>query len=78
MSVYQVCSEISGTVWKVQVGLGDKVAVGDEIMVIESMKMEIPVIADEAGVVESISGHEGASVIEGDVLLSLAVAGGGE
>lgn len=66
-----VRSEISGSVWKIEVALGAKVAVGDTLIILESMKMEIPVEAESAGVVEAIHVAEGDAVKEGQPLIVL-------
>lgn len=54
MAKIEVKSEITGTVWQIKVSLGDRVEAGDTLIVIESMKMEIPVIAEDGGVVKEI------------------------
>lgn len=64
-----VKSPVVGTVWKIQVAVGDAVAEGAEIMILESMKMEIPVEADSAGTVRSLAVAEGDQVAE-DALLA--------
>ena len=51
MARIEVKSEITGTVWQVKASPGDKVEEGDTLVVIESMKMEIPVIAEDGGTV---------------------------
>lgn len=61
-------TEVSGHVWKIVAGIGSKVAEGDTIMLIESMKMEIPVIAETAGVVAEILVKESAEVAEGQAV----------
>ena len=66
-----VRAEIPATVWQVKVQVGDTVADGDELMVLESMKMEIPVIAPRDGTVAVINVAEEARVQEGDALLEL-------
>ena len=66
-----VKSEIAGTVWKIEVAAGAEVAADDVLMILESMKMEVPVTAPTAGRVRSIAVAEGASVREDDVLLVL-------
>lgn len=71
MSIHEVVSEISGSVWQVHVSAGDTVNSGDELMILESMKMEIPVLAEEAGVVEAVLVEKGASVEEGQVIVSI-------
>lgn len=52
-------AEMAGTVWKVLVKEGDSVEEGQEVMILESMKMEIPVEAEEAGVVKRVIVNEG-------------------
>ena len=66
-----VRAEIPATVWQVKVQVGDAVADGDELMVLESMKMEIPVVAPRDGTVAAINVSEAARVQEGDALLEL-------
>lgn len=68
MGTHKVVSEIAGTVWEVRVNPGDKVESGDEIMIIESMKMEIPVLAEEAGTVKEVLVEKGISVTEGQAV----------
>jgi acetyl-CoA carboxylase biotin carboxyl carrier protein len=65
MTTQTIRSEISGTVWKIVVEAGDALAADDTIMILESMKMEIPVVAPEAGRVVKLLVEEGASVREG-------------
>ena len=67
----QVEAHITGTVFKVEVQLGASVAEGDVLVIIESMKMEMPVEATAAGRVAEIRVEEGQSVEEGDVLIVL-------
>ena len=64
-------AHITGTVWKIEVAVGDQVAEGDTVAILESMKMEMPVEAEDPGTVKSISCEEGQSVQEGDVLVVL-------
>ena len=61
-------SHVSGTVWKIERQIGDVLAVGDTVMVIESMKMEIPVEAPTAGTLVKLLVAEGDAVTEGQVL----------
>ena len=65
-------AHITGTVWKIEVAVGDTVDGGDTVVIIESMKMEMPVEAEEPGTVESILCAEGQSVQEGDALVVLS------
>jgi acetyl-CoA carboxylase biotin carboxyl carrier protein len=67
----QVCAHITGTVWKILVAVGDAVAAEQALVILESMKMEMPVEAPEAGHVLQIVVAEGQAVEEGDVLLEL-------
>ena len=64
-------AHITGTVWKIEVKVGDDVAEGDTVLILESMKMEIPVEAEDDGKVSEIRCEEGQSVSEGDVLVVL-------
>ena len=70
----EVQAHITGTVWKVLVKPGDSVASEQVLVILESMKMEMPVEAPEAGTVVSVAVAEGASVDEGDVLVTLETA----
>ena len=67
-----VRAHITGTVWKIEVRVGDAVSEGQTLVILESMKMEMPVESPAAGKVVSIAVAEGASVEEGAVLLDLA------
>jgi acetyl-CoA carboxylase biotin carboxyl carrier protein len=64
-------AHITGTVWKIEVEIGDQVDEGDTVVVLESMKMEMPVEAEDPGVVKEIRVQEGESVSEGDPLVVL-------
>jgi acetyl-CoA carboxylase biotin carboxyl carrier protein len=64
-------AHITGSVWKIEVAVGDEVSDGDTVVVLESMKMEIPVETEDDGVVREIRCEEGQSVSEGDVLVVL-------
>jgi acetyl-CoA carboxylase biotin carboxyl carrier protein len=68
----QVFSEITGTVWKVVVAPGQVVAQGDTLLIVESMKMEIPVEATSAGTVQEIFVQEGEMVEDGMAVVRLA------
>jgi len=71
MAREDVESEVTGTVWKIETKIGDKVAEGDVLMIIESMKMEIPVLASEDGTIAEFSVEEGEPVSEGQVVAVL-------
>jgi acetyl-CoA carboxylase biotin carboxyl carrier protein len=70
-AVTDVEAHITGTVWKVEVQIGDSVEEGDTVVILESMKMEMPVEAEDPGVVAAILCEEGQSVAEGDTLVVL-------
>jgi acetyl-CoA carboxylase biotin carboxyl carrier protein len=62
---------MTANVWKIKVAVGDSVEDGDTVVILEAMKMEIPVEAEESGRVAEIRCDEGSAVEEGDVLLVL-------
>lgn len=64
-------AHITGTVWKIEVAVGDAVEEGDTVAILESMKMEMPVEAEDDGTVKQIVVEEGQSVSEGDTLVVL-------
>ncbi|RKG83346.1 acetyl-CoA carboxylase biotin carboxyl carrier protein subunit [Corallococcus exercitus] len=66
-----VAAHITGTVWKIEVKVGDKVDSGTTLVILESMKMEMPVEAEEGGTVKEIRCKEAQAVNEGDVLVVL-------
>ena len=70
-----VAAHITGTVWKIQVAVGDQVENEQTLVILESMKMEMPIEASEAGVVTELLTEEGAAVEEGDILLRLEPGG---
>jgi acetyl-CoA carboxylase biotin carboxyl carrier protein len=71
MARIEVKSEITGTVWQIRSQPGDKVEAGDTLIVIESMKMEIPVITEDAGTVKEILVQQKDPVAEGQVVAVL-------
>ena len=68
-----VVAEMVANVIRVPVSTGDRVAVGDTVVLLESMKMEIPVLAEHPGVVTTVKVGEGDVVQEGDILVSIAL-----
>ena len=64
-------AHITGTVWKIEVKAGDNVEEGTVVAILESMKMEMPVEAEDEGVVEEILVREGQAVTEGAPLMRL-------
>jgi biotin carboxyl carrier protein len=64
----EVRAEITANVWQVRVELGQSVSVGDELVILESMKMEIPVIAPLAGTISQLAVAPDDQVTEGDLI----------
>ena len=64
-------AHITGTVWKIEVKVGESVSEGTVVAILESMKMEMPVESEEEGVVEEILCQEGQAVTEGAPLVRL-------
>jgi biotin carboxyl carrier protein len=71
MAEIRVRSEIAGSVWKIEVAVGDAVAADEPLIILESMKMEIPLLAPRAGVVKEILVAEGEPIDEGDLVVIL-------
>jgi acetyl-CoA carboxylase biotin carboxyl carrier protein len=69
--VPEVEAHITGTVWKIECQVGDTIDEGDTVVILESMKMEMPVEAEDSGVVREILCEEGQAVHEGDTLVVL-------
>ena len=68
MAIVDVKTEITGNVWKIVARVGQKLAEDEPILILESMKMEIPVSAPEAGTVKEILVSEGDVATEGSVV----------
>ena len=68
MATLDIKTEITGNVWKIVKAVGDGVEEDEAIMILESMKMEIPVTAPEEGTVAEILTEQGATVTEGTVV----------
>jgi acetyl-CoA carboxylase biotin carboxyl carrier protein len=64
-------AHITGTVWKIEVKAGDTVEEGTVVAILESMKMEMPVEAEEEGTIAEILVKEGQAIREGDVIATL-------
>jgi acetyl-CoA carboxylase biotin carboxyl carrier protein len=64
-------AHITGTVWKIECSVGDQIEEGDTVVILESMKMEMPVEAEDPGTVKEVLCQEGQSVNEGDTLVVL-------
>ena len=67
----QVKAELAGNLWKIVVSEGQQVSADETLMILESMKMEIPVNAPRAGRVAKVHVKEGQNVQEGDLLADL-------
>jgi biotin carboxyl carrier protein len=67
----KVLSEVSGSVWKLEVAVGQPVQAGDTLLIVESMKMEIPVESPASGTVTELLVAEGDSVADGQWLVRL-------
>ncbi len=68
----KISSPMAGTIWKIVKAVGDEVDYGDTVVILESMKMEIPVEADNRGKISRILAEEGQVVDEGTPLIELA------
>lgn len=67
----QILSNMTGNVWKVLVKPGDPIEIDQDVVILESMKMEIPVASESGGTVKEVKVNEGDFVNEGDVLVEL-------
>jgi acetyl-CoA carboxylase biotin carboxyl carrier protein len=65
----EIKAHITGTIWKIPVNVGDEVEADDTLVIIESMKMEMPIEADDDCTIIEIKAQEGEAVQEGDVIL---------
>lgn len=73
MPVIDLCSEVAGTVWRLEARLGQSVAEDDVVLTVESMKMEIPLCAPQQGVLVELRVAEADMVQEGAVVARLQV-----
>ena len=76
MATYEARSEVTGSVWKITTEVGQQVGPGDTLMIIESMKMEIPVVVEDGGTVLEFRVAEGGAVAEGEVVAVLQATKG--
>ena len=74
VAVEEIHAEMVSSVWKVLVQPGSEVAAGDTLVILESMKMEIPVLTELAGTVEAMHVVEGEVLQEGDLIATVATA----
>ena len=68
----EVRAEMVANVWKIQVAIGDTVEEGDTLVILESMKMEIPVIAEVDGTISALGVSEGQVAQEGDLIAEIS------
>lgn len=64
-------SIMSGIVWKLKVKIGDRVEEGQEVAILESMKMEIPIVSEKSGVITDVYKNEGDFIEEGEAIVKL-------
>ncbi|WP_067726152.1 acetyl-CoA carboxylase biotin carboxyl carrier protein subunit [Oceanobacillus damuensis] len=65
----EIKANMAGSVWKVLVSVGDEISVEQDVVILESMKMEIPIGAEQGGRVSEVKINEGDFVNEGDILI---------
>jgi acetyl-CoA carboxylase biotin carboxyl carrier protein len=75
MATIELKADITGTIWKVLKAVGDAVGEDEAILILESMKMEIPVASPEPGTIAAILAGEGDIVRDGMVLVRIDVKG---
>lgn len=73
MTILEVKADVTGAVWKILVEVGDHVSEGDDLAILESMKMEIPIMAPSDGTVKEILAKEGEVRYEGETVAILEV-----
>jgi acetyl-CoA carboxylase biotin carboxyl carrier protein len=71
MKTLTLTADVAGTVWKIEVAVGDTVDADQDLLILESMKMEIPATAPQGGVVRKILVAQGEAIAEGQGLLIL-------
>lgn len=69
--MHEVKANMAGSVWKIVVQEGEQVESGQDVVILESMKMEIPLASEQSGVVKEIKVAEGDFVNEGDVIVTI-------
>lgn len=68
----QIRSEMAGTVLEIKVKVGDSVSAGQEVAIVESMKMEVPLVSSAAGTVSAVKKAAGDFLNDGEVVIELA------
>ncbi|RLL45430.1 acetyl-CoA carboxylase biotin carboxyl carrier protein subunit [Oceanobacillus piezotolerans] len=69
--MHEVRATMAGSVWRVEVKVGDTVEIDQEVVVIESMKMEIPILTEKAGRIKALHVAAGDFIDEGDLLVTI-------
>lgn len=72
MAQHDIQADVTGTVWKILVQEGDRVAEDQIVAILEAMKMEIPVVASDGGTVVTVHVQEGNAISEGDSVITLS------
>lgn len=72
MSTSQLLSQVTGSVWEISVAPGQRLEPGDTVMVMESMKMEIPLLCEDGGTVVEILVAQGEAIAEGQPVAVIA------
>ena len=67
----EIKAPMAGNIWKINVQVGQEINFGDEVIIMESMKMEIPLEADDTGIVKEIRVSENDNVDDGHILIIL-------
>ncbi len=67
----QIVSTMAGTVFQVLVSIGDEISEGQDVVILESMKMEVPITSEKSGTVQQIHVESGEFVNEGDLLVDV-------
>lgn len=71
MAQFEIESTVTGIVWEIKRSLGERVEPGEAVVILECMKMEVPVVSERSGTVDSIKCEVGRPVSECDVLMVL-------
>ena len=71
MELFKVISETAGTIFRIEKNAGDTIEEGDVILILESMKMEIEILAEKKGIIKNFLVEEGALVQEGQHLANI-------
>ena len=64
----EIKASMAGSIWQIHIVVGDNVSAGQDVVILESMKMEIPIATERAGIVKEVKMSEGDFVNEGDII----------